>query len=260
MQASTPAAPGQHDGDDDWISALTARSAEAAKFTPNYFLPNPSILQTTARLHSYTVGTGASLFRTVLCPLIESADTSVVFVTCFWPPSSSLAQLAASLRALSDKARRRPGSRRIKVSIGLSSLSWRQKLTQTSSPRGRTYDPAECASRLGLPRATDVPGLEISVKSVFALPFSVLHPKFVVVDGKRAALPSCNVSWEEWFEGAVVVEGDVVAGLLRFWRAVWDRSPPSAMIVRRRLARRTEDRRATLLPRPQSEEKTASRQ
>jgi phosphatidylserine/phosphatidylglycerophosphate/cardiolipin synthase-like enzyme len=220
MQA--PTAPGEHDGDEDWISALTSRSAEAAPFPPTYFLPAPTSLSTTAVLRSYTVGTGASLFRTVLCPLIESAESSVIFVTCFWAPSASLSFLSASLRALSDKAQRRRDGRRIKVSIGLSSLSWRQKLTQTSAPRGRAYTPAECAALLGLPRATDVPGLEVGARSVFALPFSVLHPKFVIVDGARAALPSCNVSWEAWFEGAAVLEGPVVAQLLRFWSVVWD--------------------------------------
>ena len=37
-----------------------------------------------------------------------------------------------------------------------------------------------------------------------------MHPKFVVVDRELVALPSCNVSWEEWFEGCVVMkESDV---------------------------------------------------
>jgi phosphatidylserine/phosphatidylglycerophosphate/cardiolipin synthase-like enzyme len=220
-----PPDPDDHD-DDAWIAALTTRSTSAAAHPPAYFLRAPAILKTTARLHSYTVGTGARLFRETVCPLVESAERSVVFVTCFWAPSPSLALLCASLRALSDKARARGDGRRIKVFIGFSSRSLWQKLAQTSSPEGRTYGPDECASLLGLPRATDLPGLEVRVKSVFALPFSVLHPKFVVVDGERAALPSCNVSWEEWFEGVAVVSGDVVAGLLRFWRAVWEPDAP----------------------------------
>ena len=49
----------------------------------------------------------------------------------------------------------------------------------------------------------------MTVTSFFWLPFSVMHPKFVVVDREFVALPSCNVSWEEWFEGCVVMtDGD----------------------------------------------------
>lgn len=59
--------------------------------------------------------------------------------------------------------------------------------------------------------------MDVRVKSVFMWPFSVMHSKFVVVDRTVAVVPSCNVSWEEWFEGSVVVRGGVVERLVGYW-------------------------------------------
>jgi len=61
----------------------------------------------------------------------------------------------------------------------------------------------------------------MQVKSIFLLPFSVMHPKFIIVDRKVAVLPSCNVSWEDWFEGAVTLTGPVVSCFVEFWREFW---------------------------------------
>jgi phosphatidylserine/phosphatidylglycerophosphate/cardiolipin synthase-like enzyme len=61
----------------------------------------------------------------------------------------------------------------------------------------------------------------MQVKSIFLLPFSVMHPKFIIVDRKVAVLPSCNVSWEEWFEGCVTLTGPVVPCFVNFWREFW---------------------------------------
>jgi len=68
-----------------------------------------------------------------------------------------------------------------------------------------------------------LPGLDVVVKSIFVLPLSVMHPKFVVIDREVAVLPSCNVSWENWFEGAVELRGPVVVdGFVRFFEEVWE--------------------------------------
>lgn len=34
-------------------------------------------------------------------------------------------------------------------------------------------------------------------------------------------LPSCNVSWEEWFEGCIECSGDVVGRFVEFWKQFW---------------------------------------
>lgn len=84
------------------------------------------------------------------------------------------------------------------------------------------YPPSDWA-RLGLPAEDTLRkgGIELTVKSLFFTPFSVMHPKYVIVDEARAWIPSCNVSWETWFEGCVEVEGQVVDRLLAFHERVW---------------------------------------
>ncbi|KAK8207644.1 hypothetical protein M8818_004298 [Zalaria obscura] len=216
-----------------WLSKLTPAPARTATDHPNYWHDQPSTLQTTSNPHSFHLGTGAHLFESVICPIIEAAEEEVLLVTCFWAASESLELLCRSLRRLSDKAvargsNRSAGGRRgggtdgkIAVRIGFSSRSLWQKIFHTQSPAGFTYAASEWPSALGLPGPEDLPGLDITVKSVFVKPFSVMHPKFVVVDRRIVVLPSCNVSWEDWFEGAVVATGDVVDQFVRFWEAFW---------------------------------------
>lgn len=60
-----------------------------------------------------------------------------------------------------------------------------------------------------------------------------MHPKFILMDRERAWFPSCNVSWEEWFEGCVELRGEITSKLFDFWAAFWGRegggmeAPPS---------------------------------
>lgn len=88
---------------------------------------------------------------------------------------------------------------------------------------GKIYPPSSWQSSLNLPAAEQLQGLDMQVKSIFLLPFSVMHPKFIIVDRKVAVLPSCNVSWEDWFEGAVTLSGGVVSCFVEFWREFWAR-------------------------------------
>jgi hypothetical protein len=50
-----------------------------------------------------------------------------------------------------------------------------------------------------------------------------MHPKFILMDRERAWFPSCNVSWEEWFEGCIELQGEVTSKLFDFWTAFWGR-------------------------------------
>ena len=63
---------------------------------------------------------------------------------------------------------------------------------------------------MGLPAPDQLEGIDLVVKSVFVRPFSVMHPKFIIMDRQRLLLPSCNVSWEDWFEGCIETEGAIV--------------------------------------------------
>ncbi|KAK2070452.1 hypothetical protein P8C59_004942 [Phyllachora maydis] len=181
---------------------------------------------------AFHLGTGTSLFTTVLLPAVLAARAEVLFVTCFWAPSASLTALSDALRRLAvyRESTARTGDHKVtvpplRVRIGLSSMpSLWQKLLHTSAPAGYVYPPHEWARLLGLPdRDTLEAGrIELRVKSLFFTPFSLVHPKFVVVDRERAFLPSCNVSWEAWLEGCVEMRGEAVASLVDYYARTWE--------------------------------------
>lgn len=176
----------------------------------------------------FQLGTGASIFTRVLIPAILSARSEVLLVTCFWAPSATLTALGDALQRLASYREKlvlagRDVSR-LRISVGLSSQpSFLQKLLHTSSRKGHVYPPDEWPN-LGLPRPTLLAAgrIDLQVKSLFFLPFSVAHPKFLIVDRERAFLPSCNVSWEAWLEGCVEMRGPSVAGLVHFYSRTWD--------------------------------------
>ncbi|KKZ60949.1 hypothetical protein EMCG_04372 [[Emmonsia] crescens] len=179
---------------------------------------------------SFCTGTGFDILRSYVCPDIETADREVVFVTCFWAiESKSRLRLCNALRTLSEKVIKKretspntTTSENIKVYICLSSVSLLQKLRHTESKDGYIYDPTEWNEKLGLPTPKEIPGLDLTVKSIFILPFSVMHPKFVIVDRKFVWVPSCNVSWESWYEGAFRLRGSIVEKFYKFWAEVWN--------------------------------------
>jgi phosphatidylserine/phosphatidylglycerophosphate/cardiolipin synthase-like enzyme len=164
-------------------------------------------------------GTGSSIWEHV-APAISDAQHEVVIVTCFWAASSSQKSVGECLRKLSDAAFRR-GTHRVRVFLGISSLSLWQKLSQTSDLNGWEIPPKLWASKLGLPAEDEIPGVDLRVKSIFVRPFSVMHPKFILVDRRLAILPSCNVSWEDWYEGAAVMSGPIVSNFLTFFQDFW---------------------------------------
>jgi len=205
-----------------WASTLRHAAFETSKQQPNYFLPDPTTLISSSDVVSFQAGVGDDILASVL-PSLEAARSEIIFVTCFWAKSSSLDRLCRSLCALSDRVVR-DGQPRVRVRICLSSLSLFQKLLQTSSLQGRDYPPKEWVKKLGLPPPERLQGLDLQIKSIFVRPFSVMHPKFIVIDREHVWLPSCNVSWEEWFEGCVELQGPIVAQFVRFWDLFW-RSP-----------------------------------
>jgi phosphatidylserine/phosphatidylglycerophosphate/cardiolipin synthase-like enzyme len=187
---------------------------------PNYWTSNPSSLLTTSNIHSVALGTGNRILETLL-PALESTESEVLFVTCYWAQSDSLNRIADSLRKLSARNLASPKNSKTRVRICFSSSGVWQKLSHPQSRQGRTYSPSEWSKTLGLPGPGELQGVDLQVKSVFFLPISIIHPKFVVIDRKLAFLPSCNVSWEEWFEGCVELSGPVVQQFVRFWEEFW---------------------------------------
>jgi len=211
-----------------WLSTLpTAPIIKENK--PHYWARDPSTLVTTSHVPTPTLGTGLSLHTSTLLPLLRLAEQEIIFITCFWASSPSLSALSSTLLYLSQKALSRHDGSKIRVRIGFSSRSLWQKLFHTSSPEGYVYKPEEWERKLGLPSPEELRGLDLEVKSLFFRPFSVMHPKFVVVDRARACMPSCNVSWETWLECCISLEGPVVGNLLEFWKYFWEGGKPPAL-------------------------------
>jgi phosphatidylserine/phosphatidylglycerophosphate/cardiolipin synthase-like enzyme len=206
------------------VKAFLSTSAETKTLTeqnndqPQYWTSDPNSLLTTSNIHAINLGTGNRILASLL-PALENAESEVIFVTCYWAASETLNRICDSLRKLSAKAVAQ--GRRIRVRICFSSSGLLQKLFHTQSAMGKVYEPGEWSKALGLPGPDELKGLDLQVKSVFLLPISIIHPKFVIVDRKRAFLPSCNVSWEEWFEGCLELSGPVVGQFLRFWEEFW---------------------------------------
>ena len=198
--------------------------------TLRYWVGNGSTLETTAHAHRIVFGSGLAIYRACILPAIENSEAEVILVTCFWAPSQTVTELCASLRILSNNALRR--GRKVRVRICLSSVSLSQKLSHTRSLDGHIYPPSKWNAQLGLPAPSELQGLDMQVKSIFVWPFSVMHSKFVLVDRRKAFLPSCNVSFENWFEGCIEMNGGaVLEQFVRFYMEVWaretDRSLPT---------------------------------
>ena len=202
-----------------WLQKLEDSKTATDHDVPNYWSPNFRFLTTKSNIHGLTFGTGHSIYTNSILPAIATAESEVILVTCFWARSPTLDNLNATLIDLSAKALRT--GKKIRVRICFSSLSIFQKLFHTASLEGRVYSPPQWRAKLGLPAADELEGLEMEVKSIFVRPFSVMHPKFVIVDRQRVFLPSCNVSWEDWFEGCVELSGSVVGKFVEFWARFW---------------------------------------
>ncbi|KAF2875709.1 hypothetical protein BDV95DRAFT_537360 [Massariosphaeria phaeospora] len=208
-----------------FLSTLDSAVLANSEDDPNYYASSPRSLLSTSTVHSLATGTGSALYRS-LAPLLESTNHELILVTCFWAHSTTLHVLNAVLRTLSDKAVHR-GTEKIRVRLCFSSLSLFQKLFHKQSVAGQEYPPSVWSSKLGLPPPSDLNGLDLQIKSVFILPFSVMHPKFMIIDRSTVILPSCNISWEEWFEGCVTVSGPIANQFLQFYSKFWARRDPN---------------------------------
>ncbi|RYO84347.1 hypothetical protein DL762_005710 [Monosporascus cannonballus] len=191
----------------EWRAALKERSAEQADDLPNYHVSDPESLVCTSHPESFEIGTGASIYTRTLLPAILEAEHEVILVTCFWARSSTLSALNETLTKLAEHRRGEirnesaggPDARilpPLRIRICFSSRSPFQKLFHTSSRAGYVYPPSQWPTKLGLP-APELLGagrIDLRVKTLFFLPFSVMHPKFLIVDRRRAFLPSSVIN------------------------------------------------------------------
>ncbi|KAF3036262.1 hypothetical protein E8E11_004152 [Didymella keratinophila] len=204
-----------------FIYDLERAAPETGQDEPNYYARTPRSLITSSNVESFITGTGSSIYDDT-APLLEQTEHELILVTCFWASSITRDRLNAVLRKLSDKAVRR-GTEKIHVRICFSSSAVFQKLFHNQTTSGQDYPASKWVRTFGLPDPSELNGLELKIKSVFMLPFSVMHPKFIIVDRQVVVLPSCNVSWEEWFEGAITMRGAIVSQFLKFYWTFWER-------------------------------------
>jgi phosphatidylserine/phosphatidylglycerophosphate/cardiolipin synthase-like enzyme len=204
---------------DQFFDTLQTHSNASRSDDPHYWLPDPKTLVSRTSSLKFKVGTGFQLLSSIFseCEVVRS---EIIIVTCFWAKSSSQMALVALLRKLSTRAVEQ--DRTIQIRLCFSSRSIPQKLFQTSSVEGKIYPPSSWVD-MGLPSFSELPGVEMVVKSIFVRPFSIMHPKFIIVDRELAFMPSCNISWENWFEGSLELTGDIVRKLFDFWVAFWER-------------------------------------
>ncbi|KAL9127756.1 MAG: hypothetical protein Q9175_007673 [Cornicularia normoerica] len=207
------------------LNGLTTRQGIEENKT-HFWSNEPSTLlrQAEVSVADFTVGSALDIYTSTILPLLECARYEIFFVTCFWARSVSLKKLCSTLVKISDRAHSQStGTPKLRVRLCFSSRSLTQKLFHTSSPTGYIYPPSSWLS-LGLPPPEDLKGLDLQVKSLFILPFSVMHSKFVIIDRQRVFLPSCNLSWESWFECCLPLTGPIVNSFVRFWQDTWGRN------------------------------------
>ncbi|EPE10518.1 phospholipase d transphosphatidylase [Ophiostoma piceae UAMH 11346] len=178
---------------------------------------------------AFYLGTGASIFASALLPAMLKARYEIILVTCFWAKSKSLSDLSSALAALATRRASQSPQTPLRVRICFSSRSLLQKLTHTTDAKGYTCPPDTWESLLGLPPPELLKrgNIDLVAKSLFFLPLSVMHPKFLIVDREHTFLPSCNVSWEPWLEDCIHVEGDVTRRVLQFYGGTWNDDLPS---------------------------------
>jgi phosphatidylserine/phosphatidylglycerophosphate/cardiolipin synthase-like enzyme len=204
-----------------WLANLRRHASPSLRDDRGYYLYRPQSLITTSQPQNFLLGTGNQICANIF-DAFRTVQHEILFVTCFWARSATQAAFASALKALS--ARAVASNRRVRVRIGFSSCSLWQKLTQTSSLSGKLWPAWALAGTFGLPSLAELPGLDIAVRSIFVRPLSVMHSKFVICDRERMFLPSCNVSWEDWFEGCIEMRGEIVGQTLLFWESFWGRN------------------------------------
>ncbi|KAK6500364.1 hypothetical protein TWF481_010707 [Arthrobotrys musiformis] len=183
-------------------------------------------------IEDYTVGTGESLTN-LQCTKMLEAEHEVIIVTGFLNPTSdSVKNLSRTIEILATrqvlKNVRRGSDSTLKVHICFSSSGFLQKILHTKSPNGRVWKQKEW-KKLGLGDPSYLKGkIDLTVKSIFVRPVGLLHGKYMIVDRRILVVPSSNLSWEEWLEGATTYlrypddrEDCVVRRFVEYWESVW---------------------------------------
>ncbi|KAF2418935.1 hypothetical protein EJ08DRAFT_48756 [Tothia fuscella] len=200
----------------DWLRYYDSVRNDDSNSTPNYFVSHPTSLQTSAIQHGIQVGIAENIFSTI-SPQLALAESEILLVTCFLGPSSSTTILADALQELSQKRVSR-NLQPIRAHICFSVFSIWQQVFQ---PKTTCVYPPAIWTKFGLPSADKIPGLDLTVKSIFIRPLSLIHSKYVVIDRRVVFIPSANISPDKWLELCISLTGPVVQQFILFWETFW---------------------------------------
>ncbi|RVD83771.1 uncharacterized protein DFL_005550 [Arthrobotrys flagrans] len=183
-------------------------------------------------IEDYVVGTGEALTNFQCTKMLE-AENEIIIVTGFLNPTcASIKNLNRTIEILATrqvlKNIRRGTDSALKVHICFSSSGILQKVLHTKNPKGRVWKKREW-KKLGLGDPSYLKGkIDLTVKSIFVRPVGLLHGKYMIVDRRILVVPSCNLSWEEWLEGATTYlryyddsPDCVVRKFVEYWESVW---------------------------------------
>lgn len=144
-------------------------------------------VESTGRVAELVIGNGLVTTQ-YMTEYIVQARREVLFATCFWADSPSLAALHHALITLNNRAR--DNNCRVTVKI---MFSYSFRLNFLSIREVRKWQPYSW-EKLGLPNPATLDCLDLTVFSRFRKPFGVMHAKFVIIDRTMVVLPSSNVS------------------------------------------------------------------
>lgn len=209
--------------DDSTMPLVSRRSSQIALgFDSDYVQATSKGRRALSTPLQMTTGTGYSIYKSLIIPSIIAANREVILVTCFWAPSVTRDAIYQALKELSAKAV--TTGTKISVQICFSSSSLARNMLLPTAKDGQRYPPTAWR-KLGLPERDEIPGVNLQVIRKFFWPFGMIHSKYVIVDRKLAIFPSCNVSWERWYEVAVSIRGPVVDHLVSFHTDFWGIEP-----------------------------------
>ena len=168
--------------------------------------------------------------RTIVQPLIASAQEEVLMTTFLYDPSSDCAHaINDALIALNKNGRKIRVNMVIctvsELRFGLTGWNWKT-LPSLRNVFAHGLSPASSSTFL-LPNADQIPNINLTVKTFFTWPLGAIHSKLLIVDGWKFAAGSKNMDGNDGYEYLAELHGDVAMSARMDFQNVWEESLPS---------------------------------
>ncbi len=189
---------------------------DAAIAHPETAVVSPSLLGSTGKVTLTIVSTIPDIMR-YHHEAIASAQSEVLLATNTWEPGPSVSQISTALVKLNHQAQAE--NRRVAVKLIMDTPSIRNAIESRFVRKPNTWE------SIGLPKAEDVPHLDMEVINYHAVPLGTFHSKFTVVDRRFALVHSNNINVRSNVEMMVRLEGDIIYSLYDTFYISWGREP-----------------------------------